>query len=312
MSGKKNSPSIDITLYLGSSLFTGKELQGFQNALVRLTPEWASKLHLWRFQEPRVEIDVTREGAIERVMLSKGTERGELFQRLEKLAPLPDPDRRLGSMELRGAYPGLTVVLRFDDWIFCPIGTSWTVGNTIAIQVRSSNIEQSDASDWTEKCMAICGTAMDLLFGFACSTEEYAAKNMSTEGGGLRAIGLDVAKHLPGLYWLTFLGAPYATLIGHETRSSAPADRVVVCKSGYLIRLSSGPKHWNSPEARDREAAVRKHLGQRYFFDRERCDRETASPFCLPKLTSPGKIESDVDVDGVLKQIRIKKSSLEN
>ncbi len=308
MKANENGPSIDITLYLGSSLFSGSELEHFQNALARLAPEWASRLHLYRFQEPPLAIDITREGAIERVMLSKGIEQGELFRRLEKLAPVPDPERRIGSMELRGAYPGLTIVLNLDDWIFCPIGTSWISGNTIAIQVRSSRIEQSDASDWAEECLSICCAVMDPLFAFACSTEEYAAKNMSTEGGGLRAIGIDIAKHLPGLYWLAFFGAPYATLIGPETLSSAPAERVVVCKSGYLIRLSAGPKQWNSPEARDREAAVRKHLGRQYFFDRESCDRDTVSPFCLPKLTSPGKIEADVDVYGAIEQIRIRKS----
>src|SRR6266536_1043632 len=189
MKTKENSPSFDITLYLGSSLFSGNALQHFQNALARLAPEWASKLHLWRFREPSLAIDITREDAIERVMLSKGIERGELFRHLEKVAPMPDPERRLGAMELRGAYPGLTVVLGFDDWTFCPIGNSW-----------------------------------------------------------------------------------------------------------------------NSPEASHRESAVRKHLGCQYFFDRESCDRETVSPFSLPKLNFAGKVEADVDLDGVIKRIWIKKS----
>jgi hypothetical protein len=137
MKGKENSTSIVITLCLGSSLFTGNVLQRFQDALVKLTPEWASKLHLWRFQEPPLEIDPTRKEAIKRMMLSKGIGRRQLFRRLEQLAPLPDPARRLGSMELRGAYRGLTVVLDFGDWIFCPIGTSWTLGNRMAIQIGS-------------------------------------------------------------------------------------------------------------------------------------------------------------------------------
>ncbi len=308
MKTKENSPSFDITLYLGSSLFSGNALQHFQNALARLAPEWASKLHLWRFREPSLAIDITREDAIERVMLSKGIERGELFRHLEKVAPLPDPERRLGSMELRGAYPGLTVVLGFDDWTFCPIGNSWIPGNQIAIQVRRSQIERSGASKWAEECISLCSMTVDPLFGFACATEEYAAKNMSTEGGGLRAIGIDIAKHLPGLYWLTFFGAPYATLIGHEVLSSAPAERVDVCNADYLIRLSSGPEQWNSPEASHRESAVRKHLGCQYFFDRESCDRETVSPFSLPKLNFAGKVEADVDLDGVIKRIWIKKS----
>ncbi len=308
MKANANSPSIDITLYLGSSLFNGNELQYFQNTLLGLAPEWASKLHLWRFREPPVEIDVTREGAIENLMVSKGIERGELFRRLEKLAPLPAPERRLGSMELRGAYRGLTVVLSFDDWMFSPIGASWIPGNRITFQVRRSKIEQNGASAWAEECISLCCMAVDPLFGFACATEEYTAKNMSTDGGGLRAIGIDIAKHLPGLYWLNFFGAPYAALIGHEALSSTPAEGVVACKSGYLIRLSSGPEHWNSAEGSHREAAARKHLGCKYFFDRGSCDRETVSPFCLPKLNSAGKVEADVGIDSAIRQIRITKS----
>jgi hypothetical protein len=308
MKAKENSPSIDITLYLGSSLFNGNELQYLQNTILRLAPEWAAKLHLWRFREPPVGIDVAREGSIENLMLSKGIERGKLFRRLEKLAPLPNPERRLGSMELRGAYRGLTVVLSFDDWMFSPIGTSWIPGNRITFQVRRNKIEQTGASEWVEECVSLCCMTVDPLFGFACATEEYTAKNMSTDCGGLRAIGIDIAKHLPGLYWLNFFGAPYAALIGHEVLSSTPAERVVACKSGYLIRLSSGPEDWNSAEASHREAAARKHLGCQYFFDRGSCDRETVSPFCLPKLNSPGNVEADVGVDSAIRQIRIKKS----
>jgi hypothetical protein len=305
MKAKKNSPSIDVDLYLSSSLFTGNQLQRFQNALIRLAPDWASKLHLWRSGEPPLAIDITRAGAMERVMLSKGIERGKLFGRLEKLAPLPDPDRRFGSMELRGAYPGLTVVLGFDDWIFCPIGTSWIPGNRIAIQVRSSQIEQSGASKWAEECISLCCTMVDPFFAFACATEEYAAKNLSTEGGGLRAIGIDIAKHLPGVYWLTFFGPPYRTFIGDQRLLSAPTEQVTACGPGYIVKLSADPAAWRSSEYGQREVAVRQHLGPQYFFSREFQNRETVSPFSLPKLSPTGKLQAIVDMDGLIKHLKI-------
>ena len=74
---------------------------------------------------------------------------------------------------------------------------------------------------------------------------------------------------------------------------------------GYCAyKTKLGPETMEFAKASHREAAVRKDLGRQYFSDRESCDRETVSPFCLPKLTSAGKVEADVDVDGVIKRIR--------
>ena len=245
-------------------------------------------------------------------MLTKGIAKGELFRRLERLAPVSNPERRLGSMELRGAYPGITVVLNFDDWLFCPMGTAWIVGNRIEIQVRSKRIEESSAPDWVEKSFSLCCAQLDPLFGFACATEEYTAKNMSTERGGLRAIGIDIAKHLPGLYWLNFFGFPYKQSMGDKCLATAPGHLVASCGSGYVVQLASEPQEWNSRTYRACEQSVRRHLGEEHFFIRDRLQRNTVSPFDLPKLSAAGKIEVDVELqsgNSVVTQIRLKDGS---
>src|SRR2546430_3911860 len=169
----KMNVSIDLTLYLNSSLFSGTHLQSFQDSLLRFAPEWASELHLWRFREPRLTIDASREGAIQSVVLSKGLERGKLFERIQELAPSALPGRRFGSIELRGGNQELTVVLEFDDWVFRPLGPSWIPGNSIEIQVRSSLVEGRRARSWVEECFSHCCATLDPFFGFARASDEY-------------------------------------------------------------------------------------------------------------------------------------------
>jgi hypothetical protein len=305
MKTRPTTANIDLRLYLKNSPLEGSQLDEVQRILMQLAPEWASKLHLWRFREPRLTIDVTREGALQGIALSKGVETGNLYRRLAKIAP-PTNHRRTGSMELRGAYRGLTVMITLDDWTFCPSGSRWLVGNQIGIQVQRNQIEARDASAWAQECLQHC-SSLDPLFGFACTTDEYYAKNISTDGGGLRAIGVDIAKYLPGLYWLNFFGRPYKDLITDARLASAPECEVSARRSGYLLKLSDSPHDWKLPEYRRKEELIRRHLGEGYFFIRDCVQTETVSPFNLPKLPDPRlSIEADVDGGAVINEIRIR------
>jgi hypothetical protein len=76
--------------------------------------------------------NLTRLGKDRRRPLTKGVETRSLYRKLARNAP-PTYERRTGSMELRGAYRGLTMVIGLDDWAFCPNGGAWLVGNTIAV-----------------------------------------------------------------------------------------------------------------------------------------------------------------------------------
>lgn len=306
MNKRLTTSSLDARLYSANSLLGGSQLEEVQRILMQLAPEWTSKLHLWRFRKTRLPIDATRKGALLGIALSKGVETGSLYRHLLKIAP-PINHRRTGSMELRGAYRGLTVVIALDDWTFCPSGGRWLVGNQINIQVRSRLIERRDASAWVQEYVERCCSSLDPLFGFVCATDEYDAKNISTDGGGLRAIGVDIAKYLPGLYWLNFFGRPYKELITDGRLSSAPECEVSACGSGYILKLSDSPHDWNLPEYKRKEEVVRHHLGEKYFFSRDCAQTETVSPFKLPKLPDPRlSIEADVSGDGTVKEIRIR------
>lgn len=272
-----------------------------------MAPEWTSGLHLQRFGERRVSIDATRDGAIRDVVFRQGLDRGELYQRLQQLAPSPSPNRRFGSVELRGANRELTIILSFDDWVFCPLGQSWIPGNRISIQIRRALVESRRALTWINHSFVNWCAILGPFFGFACATEEYDAKNMCSEDGSLRAVGIDISKYLPGLFWLNFFGSPYRQLMGDERLASAPAVRTGACGSGYVVTLSENPGDWDSSEYRMREESVRRHLGEEYFFIRTSQERKTVSPFHLPKLPDPKiSVEAEVDPENGIKEIRVK------
>lgn len=108
-------------------------------------------------------------------------------------------------------------------------------------------------------------------------TKEWNAKNMELERGA-RAIGGDISRYLPGLYWLNFFGEPYRKLIGKERLLSAPAHEIVEVDAGVLVCLAERPESWDSPEYKAVENRVLDHLGREYFFDRNDTERKTVAP----------------------------------
>lgn len=256
---------IDLTLYLSSSMLSETTFQHFQQSLIHLAPEWTSGLDLQHFAEPRVSMDATRDGAIRDVVFTQGLERGELYQRLQQLAPSPSPNRRFGSVELRGANRELTIILSFDDWIFRPLGQSCIPGNQISIQIRSALVQSRRALTWINQSFVHWCATLDPFFGYACATEEYDAKNISIQGGGLRTVGIDISQYLPGLCWLNLFGSPYKPLMGDECLASAPAFRSAASGSGYVVTLNENPGDWDSSEYKTREESVRHHLGNSIF-----------------------------------------------
>jgi hypothetical protein len=122
-----------------------------------------------------------------------------------------------------------------------------------------------------------------------------------------RRFQVPLPKSLPGLYWLTFFGAPYRELITSARLMSAPECQVTAHGSGYTLKLSDSPDDWSFSAYRDKEELIRRHLGEQYFFIRERVQKETVSPFNLPLLPDPKlTISAEVDRDGTINNIRIR------
>ena len=115
-------------------------------------------------------------------------------------------------------------------------------------------------------------------------SDEYDAKNISHEGGGTEAVGVDVSRYLPGLYWLNFFGKPYCELIGLERLLDTPAHEVKGVDDGVLVRLSKDSREWEREDYREAERKVLNHIGRQYCFSKEEPNQKTVAPdFGLPR-----------------------------
>ena len=112
--------------------------------------------------------------------------------------------------------------------------------------------------------------------------DESAGQNMLTTPQVSRAIGIDVSRHLPGLYWLNFFGQPYRDLLGRERLLAAPGCRTAEIDDGVLLELHEEPRAWHTDEYRQVQERVLDHLGRQHFFDRRHPDRETVAPDFSP------------------------------
>ena len=129
-------------------------------------------------------------------------------------------------MEFRGADSSLIVVVRFDECIFPQRGNERRWGNTIAIQICRTKVNGFSSTLWARQVFeALCRTLAP-WYAHAEMMEEYHAKNISCERGGMAAVGVDVSRALPGLYWLNFFGKPYEELIGRDRLALCPGDEI--------------------------------------------------------------------------------------
>lgn len=266
---------LDLTLCFGESLFDGDGLAVVESLLQRQAARWASDLHIYREGEKNPRRDIKDFSSDLR---DASTERGDVYENLiTKHGPGSVP-RRTGTVELRGADDSLIVVISLDDYRFAPSAGRYLWGNTVAVQVCKRRVAGIDAVDFMR--LFSVGACADLSPWYAHGhfPEEWNHKNISHEGGGTMAMGVDVSRYLPGLYWLNFFGRPYCALMGKERLLTAPAHKTKEIDSGVLLLLAADPKAWNTPEYSASEKRVLSHLGDQHFFNPREPQRGTIAP----------------------------------
>jgi hypothetical protein len=60
----------------------------------------------------------------------------------------------------------------------------------------------------------------DVLWGAAWQDDEFRWSNLHDEADGMWALGRDMRRSLPGLFWLNAFGPPYVDMIGHDSLTS--------------------------------------------------------------------------------------------
>lgn len=271
---------VDVVACFGKCLLDRQLINKLQAICERHAPSWSSKLRLW----PPASGVKHSHGAsaiydfLEADVTTPSPFYGELVATFGSSASVP---KICSTSELRGADNSITIVVNIDERIFCKIANSWTWGNRISFQLRRKRIEGASASSFAKRLLKdVCGT-LDPWYAHAESIAEFDAKNISHEGGGVKAVGVDISKSLPGLYWLNYFGGPSVDAIGRERFEACAAFEKERLPSGFLVALSDDPCKWAGDEYALVERKVLDSLGEHWFFHRENAGLPTKSPFFL-------------------------------
>jgi len=126
----------------------------------------------------------------------------------------------------------LTVVVSVDEHVVSSLGKTTRLGNAIALQIRRPRIEGQAAADWAETAFESLCDQFSPVWGGGGHPAEYWAKVM-TEQPPIRALGWDLGRFLPAVFWLNFFGRPYRQLIGEDRLGSTPASQVIPADQGF-------------------------------------------------------------------------------
>jgi hypothetical protein len=177
------------------------------------------------------------------------------------------------------AVPAQRWVIRFGKRRLLFFGRTsqyaFVSSNRLSIEIHNlARVDRLAAVDWVRAFFEQSVTVLPVLYARAYLDQEFEAKNRVPG----TVVGVDLRRHLPGLYWLNYLGPPYVGLIGRDRLLSSPAFHVGASADGVILQLDESPEAWDRPECAQRERQVIDHLGRQFFFERNDPGRETVAP----------------------------------
>jgi hypothetical protein len=302
--GVDRADELAFEMHFATDLSDGNLLATLQEVLVHRAPRVAETLEVHAFERDptRIRVDCGQPGALLEAIRSKGLHRGATFQALSDSSPPAKHPREFGSALLRGRGPGTSGVelsVGFDAYVpAMPMGDKWLWSNNVRASVSVAKVNGTIAAEWITEMLRDLAGHPSLLWGAAYVDKEFRASNLHDGPDGTWAIGRDVRRHLPGVFWLNVFGKPYLDLIGEDNLHAAAAVADVDSIDGNaFIRAYADPARWN--EAADQRKRLRAALGDDLFFDRAAPERPTRAPdFGLHELPKPTQTLSVLATDG--------------
>jgi hypothetical protein len=179
------------------------------------------------------------------------------------------------AVNLQGDGEGIMMFLQCSRNALPPESNVLTVEVKVAIQ---SLIEGKPIYEWARSFFVALVGAVPLRYAHARTRAEFEAKNMFRQRHTAKAVGVNLKRSLPGLYWLNFFGPDYTELMGRACLAAVPAPIVESVGDGVCVGLGDTPLDWNTEGYKQREAAVVAHLGAEYFFSKSDPNRTTRAP----------------------------------
>ncbi|HEX5084341.1 MAG TPA: hypothetical protein VFY40_20035 [Blastocatellia bacterium] len=245
-----------LKFYIARPLFEKERLDAIQELINLHLPAWAVRLVVGEDEDAPDALEVGPEES--------------LYIAASEATPV---ERGLSSTVISGSY---------EDLLFFVEGCRSTLPpelNRFAVEiVDMETVEGKTLAEWARDFFLAVPARLPVRYAMAYSAEEFDAKNMVRTPEVVEAVGVQIEKALPGLYWLNYFGPPYLQLIGKERLLSAPAYEVQAVADGVFIGSGDNPKEWNGLEYKGREQQVITHLGEQFFFSKQDPRRETKAP----------------------------------
>lgn len=267
---------IDLIFKFGESLFDEQwRIESFISCMRKMHPEWVTGLGIVKGPRNVIDIRELQPSRVASTVLSTALERGPTFAALQsRLGASPSP-RRLGSVELKGSQSSITAVWSLDDHVFQKIAENYLWGNTLALQLRGAMAKRRDDFGLlSSEFWALC-KELQPIYAYAYAVDEFDAKNMDLTHGA-RAIGNDISKHFPGLYWENYFRSDLVNRIWNGM-PLLPDCAKTHAIDGLAFNLGESPYSWTDPLRVQCESKVRAMLGNNLFFDRANSEVEGAS-----------------------------------
>lgn len=257
------------------------------------SPRFASDLRVLAYERDpgAVSVDVSAESSLHQAMLERGLQRGATFQALSGDGPPGPSARRFGSALIRGKAPKSFLGMHFDQFHpGMPMGDKWLWSNSLSGHIEASVIDRVPAAEWVGALVEAFAQHPAMLWAAAYSSDEWHDRNMHDGADGMWALGRDIRRSLPGLFWLNVFGKPYIDHIGRSRLLALPMNMAEAIGDAVLVRLYETPDDWSSDESRSNHQRTAERLGVEHFFDRRFPDRPTSAPdFGLAELAKPGR-----------------------
>jgi hypothetical protein len=244
-----------LRFYIESPVFDRPQLDGVQTIMRQFLPIWSNRLRATESEDEEGSVSIGRGDNLFQALHSKGL-----------------PTRRPLRI-LLGDYEGLTFFLDSCASTLPP------ELNRVAIELYNvRSIEGQAPAEWAQTFFEAVPLHLPVRYANSYCSDEFNAKNMLSDEGGVRAIGVKLSRSLPGLYWLNFFGASYVRMIGKERLLSCPCFRLAEIGGGVYLQVSPRPTEWGTAAYKDQEQRITKHIGNQYFFSRNDPDRKTTAP----------------------------------
>jgi hypothetical protein len=276
--------------YYASALCRSTELDELQQILAKAAPTWASRVRTERWAG-NAAIDLSKPGSLREIGCAAATRRGPTYQELIREYGRGPFERQMGGVGCRGHTRSLWLGLTVDDYLLAPRGNEQMWGNQVSLQVNTLRVEGANAVTWLERVFDEICLLTRPVYANGSVTEEWDAQNIDRRRG-VEAIGIDLSRHLPGLYWLNFLGFPYLPLVPALLRDGEEVAGIKDLAGGLKIRLSDDPAGWTSDTYQRVASQTRELLGKHLMFERDNPHAPTIAPN-FAALFGAGEIRAD-------------------